>query len=95
MRLIDAEEWVRDLKERQCKAENEEKLIEAFIEIIDTIPTVDAVPVVRGEWNIGSKPRCSVCGKPALREYDRDDWLSYVPSNFCPNCGADMRKKVE
>lgn len=63
--------------------------------VIKYAPTVDAVPVVRGEWKIGSKPRCSVCGKAALREYDRDDWLSYVPSNFCPNCGADMRKKVE
>lgn len=63
-------------------------------EVITNAPTVDAVPV-RGEWIVGSKPRCSICGKPALREYDRDDWLSYVPSNFCPNCGADMRKKVE
>lgn len=64
-------------------------------EIIKNAPTVGAAQVVRGEWKIGSKPRCSVCGKAALREYDRDDWLSYVPSNFCPNCGADMRKKVE
>lgn len=66
----------------------------SIIETINEQPTVDAVPVVHGSWNIGSKPRCSVCGKSALREYDRDDWLSYVPSAFCPNCGADMRKKV-
>ena len=57
-------------------------------------PSVEAVPVVHGEWIIGSKPRCSICGKSALREYDREDWLSYVPSDFCPNCGAHMRKKV-
>ncbi len=50
--------------------------------------------VAHGEWIVGSKPRCSVCGKSALREYDREAWLSYVPSDFCPHCGADMRKKV-
>jgi hypothetical protein len=60
-------------------------------EVINNAPTVEAKPVVHGKWNIGSKPRCSVCGKSALREYDRDDWLSYVPSDFCPHCGADMR----
>ena len=66
----------------------------SFRRMIEEQPPVEAVPVVHGEWIIGSKPRCSICGKSALREYDREDWLSYVPSDFCPNCGADMRKKV-
>ena len=63
---------------------------------IDSAPTIDAVPVVRGKWII-HKPfdsgrhncneciECSVCGT----------WFGhdcYEISNFCPSCGADMRQ---
>ena len=71
-------------------------------EMIDDSPTIDAVPVVRGKWIPdydyteydfdGCTPlpeprkfqdgwQCSLCGQ-------------YEPSetNFCPNCGADMRQ---
>lgn len=55
------------------------------------LPTVEAVPVVRGEWvneyiNRYGHPChcCSVCGFHA----------SHQDKNFCPECGADMRKKV-
>jgi hypothetical protein len=34
---------------------------------------------------------CSECKKYALRDTDGED---EVLSNFCPNCGADMRGKV-
>ena len=53
-------------------------------------PTIDAAPVRRGEWKeivvIENDCRleywiCSACGKQEFCEYD-----------FCPNCGADMRK---
>lgn len=64
--------------------------------LINMQPTIDAVPVVRGKWII-HKPfdsgrhncneciECSVCGT----------WFGhdcYEISNFCPNCGADMRQ---
>ena len=56
---------------------------------IDEQPTVEAVPVVHGEWvneyiNRYGHPChcCSVCGFKA----------SYQDENFCPECGADMRK---
>lgn len=57
-----------------------------IIEKINEAPTVDAVPVVRGEWKVESTTffvihRCSKC-KCAT-------WLG--KTNFCPNCGADMR----
>lgn len=59
-------------------------------EIADA-PTVEAVPVVHGEWvneyiNRYGHPChcCSVCGFHA----------SHQDKNFCPECGADMRKKV-
>ena len=99
MRLIDADALLNELGDiwkipKDWDGDIDETCETAF-DVIENAPTVEAIPVVHGEWKIGSKPRCSVCGKSALREYDLNDWLSYVPSNFCPNCGADMRKKVE
>lgn len=51
--------------------------------------------VERGEWEKRrteclriSYYKCSVCG------YEVHD-LSNGETNFCPNCGADMRKEIE
>ena len=53
---------------------------------LDSAPTVDAVPVVHGEWiytdnwlQIG-KYKCSECE-------DLTNWRS----PYCPNCGAKMK----
>ena len=60
------------------------------IKIIEEQPTVEAVPVVHGEWvneyiNRYGHPChcCSVCGFHA----------SHQDKNFCPNCGCDMKGK--
>ena len=59
------------------------------------VPAADVVEVVHGEWIIthdfddnyeamrplGRVVRCSVCGYPT----------GHVKTNFCPECGADMR----
>ena len=52
----------------------------------------------QGEWitDIDNVPLCKNCGEIALqRVYVRTPQLleevSMVKSNFCPNCGADMR----
>ena len=56
--------------------------------VIDQLPTVDAVEVVHGHWVGGYKgteytiPKCSQCG------YGNG---AVGTSNYCPNCGADMR----
>lgn len=60
-------------------------------EIADA-PTVEAVPVVHGEWiyNQYHTWECSNCSFHPFK--------GFIPKepgfNFCPNCGADMRKKV-
>ena len=61
--------------------------------LIDAQPTVEAVPVVHGEWihvpssdlATGRAYECSNCKK--MR------YGSFLPP-FCQMCGADMRKKV-
>lgn len=56
-------------------------------EIIDDIPTADVRENVKAKWIFpyGDRKykRCSFCGKTFYS----------IPStsNFCPNCGADMR----
>ena len=105
-RLIDADELEATMIEtlEQIKANpkmnGQEMHIIAGIamlgEMIDDSPTIDAVPVVRGKWiihnpfdsgrhNCNECIECSVCGT----------WFGhdcYEISNFCPNCGADMRQ---
>lgn len=55
------------------------------------MPTIDAVPVVRGEWKTNSnypdKLICSVCG------YKEDMWWADKGTHYCPNCGAKMEDK--
>ena len=51
------------------------------------VPTADVVEVVQGEWVEDDYGfiRCSVCGM----EWDEPE---HPKTNFCPNCGADMRE---
>ena len=58
---------------------------------IDEAPTVDAVEVVHGRWEMGVDEgdydygTCSVCG---YDEYNA--FCCLLPHNYCPNCGAKM-----
>lgn len=61
--------------------------VTAYAEHLRSIPAADVRPVVRGAWK--PNPRnpywleCTVCG------YAKAERAVY---NFCPRCGADMRK---
>lgn len=64
---------------------------ESVVKLIDEAPTVEAKPVVHGEWLLrhigaGHMWECSVCHK-------RPDIYVTMDTNFCPSCGADMRGK--
>lgn len=58
--------------------------------IIQEMPTVDAVPVRRGKWEWdGEAFVCSACGSG----YEGQPTMMGKPMfEFCPVCGADMRK---
>ena len=53
------------------------------------LPTADVRPVVRGKWRLYSPLtdtyECDKCGYQVIDESFR--------TNFCPNCGADMREE--
>ena len=59
-------------------------------EDVKNAKTVDAKPVVHGEWVhselLFEADYCSIC---TTAIYNTEGM------NFCPNCGADMRKKVD
>jgi hypothetical protein len=94
MRLIDLDEF--NVSYTEPKDEGFEEGVMYVFEMLSKAPTVEAVPVVHGEWLDNgekdvygiSKPfaiSCSICGSSA-----GTSWM-----NFCPNCGSDMRKKVQ
>lgn len=74
---------------------------EKFEAVILEIPTADVEPVRHGRWEIANDGThfCSHCGCDAPYAWDDID-RNYINSaddvpdrisNYCPNCGADMR----
>ena len=61
--------------------------------IMEDIPPADVKPVVRGKWIIRNTfddcvyARCDQCAITQIFYYGKP------LTNFCPNCGADMRKE--
>lgn len=70
--------------------------------MLQSIPPADVRPVVRGRW----EPKTYYMINGTLMQ-DTDEWYGAVfvcdicgeemlgASNFCPNCGADMREDRE
>lgn len=56
----------------------------------------DVRPVVRGKWiDMGDFISCSSCNATHLKEFESDYGKAMrldARTNFCPNCGADMRE---
>jgi hypothetical protein len=60
---------------------------EDTLTVLNSIPTIDAVPVVHGRWKIGGiLNECQVCGEI----YSLNGGNVWEPWNYCPNCGAKM-----
>ena len=56
---------------------------------IKNLPAADVAPVVHGEWRWAEDGhcKCTVCGQYATVK------RVVIKTNFCPNCGADMRER--
>lgn len=72
---------------------------------VEQMPTVDSVEVVHGRWETANDGThfCSHCGCDAPYTWDDID-RSFInsaddvpdrPSNYCPNCGANMMGDTE
>lgn len=87
MRLIDADA----LKEVIfSKSDNVEDLWDTMgvLNAINNAPTVE-VTKPKGEWHHSGE--CSVCHKRSLRTTPLGDIIGIDLTDFCKNCGADMR----
>ena len=95
MRPIDADklkdfcaQWMANEKDPEKKRARKIRN-ELFNTFIDWQETVDAVPIVHGEWidftmeeeEKVPKELCGNCGK----------WSYGIAKNYCPHCGADNR----
>ncbi|MBR4743562.1 MAG: hypothetical protein IK082_05140 [Oscillospiraceae bacterium] len=109
MRLIDADELIFRLETQDYSSAPDtledwtpQDMTKAEIADIDKMPTIDAVPVVHGEWfpyefcTDGTWDKCSVCG---VAHRTRSKYTGYIDGkeyviqdrmNYCPICGAKM-----
>ena len=89
MRLIDAESLVITMSKRESTncSPMYHRCYEDMLAAVGESKTIDAKPVVHGEWmfkddDLDSWYECSACGYCNFL---------YARNHFCPNCGADMR----
>lgn len=58
--------------------------VEVLMDFIDSLPTIEAVPVVHGEWIAQDESRtkfmCSVCSGKNYGGHEK----------YCPGCGSKM-----
>lgn len=90
MRLIDADDipYTMLYKENWMKGTGEEAQ-GAWKSDIDKMPTIDAGPVIHGEWVIdGEFIDCSVCKREKWSRVPYEDLVKRF--KFCPNCGARL-----
>ena len=96
-RLIDAGALKGALREviiEENKKNNDTRVLSQIGYLLDACPTVDAVEVVHGRYEMGIDEgdyeygTCSVCG---YNEYNA--FGCCLPHNYCPNCGAKMDGK--
>jgi hypothetical protein len=63
-------------------------------ELLEDVPTVDAVEVVHGRWE-----KAEYCGFVKCDQckdvYIDESWLDDGRWNYCPHCGAKMRGSEE
>ena len=90
-------------KMRAIKHVEDDELADAIVAELNKIPSADVVERKHGEWiihKINGTPHtaeCSYCNK----HYDYEElrklggMKNYIDIDFCPSCGADMRKQTE
>ena len=97
MRLIDEKALIEEVQTGGWDIDIKELKM-----ILKCVPTIDAVPVVRGEWKLygndddsGMSYWCTVCNFQLSEDlfysgYKNGRWIENGVFKYCPNCGAKM-----
>jgi hypothetical protein len=108
MRLIDADKAVEQINEWLDQTGAIPLNTSYHFELLGCIedcPTIDAVPVVRGEWKLYGNDDdssmsywCTVCNFQLSEDlfysgYKNGRWIENRVFKYCPNCGAKMEVK--
>lgn len=73
----------------ESRVKTAERAVQAYANEISKIPAADVRPVVRGMWI----PLFSIrCDRPYCYECSSCGFATERRTNFCHNCGADMRE---
>ena len=88
MRLIDADKIQEYLLDKYHGAISDSEMkIYQLLRLLDEQPTIETLPVVRGEWIPAKDPYDRVyCYRHAGCGCEHNEQSAY-----CPNCGCDMR----
>lgn len=101
MRLIDADA-LKIYYEKHGDCDGSGWVYDSTIDCIDAQPTIEAEPVVHGEWRMDTEPddgdcRCSHCHMTVYALHRKNHTmlklLGYELNTFyrfCPHCGAHM-----
>jgi hypothetical protein len=86
-RLIDADALNREIDKVECFSRD--PYVTYMSECIANAPTVDAVPVRHGKWDIKKDPFGYFGDIPVCSECDCTSMMR-IKTKYCPHCGARM-----
>ena len=94
-RLIDADALFGKMEETPWY--NNKDRDEIAEELVFNAPTVDAVPVVHGRWELDKYGgvACTKCGKCVSIGGETALHNAKSSQKYCPNCGAKMDLEVQ
>ena len=102
MRLIDADALIQKRNHAKVYAQDMYVIGQGYV--MDA-PTIEAAPVVRGEWKLygndddsGMSYWCTACNFQLSDDlfysgYKNGRWIENGVFKYCPNCGAKMEDK--
>ena len=64
---------------------------DACLDAINSIPAADVREVKRGKWTLGHLPSTSGGSYAVVQCSECNSQFPIWRTNYCPNCGADMR----
>ena len=66
-----------------------------FLVTIDAIPTADVVERRHGRWMKAYLDHDAFGVRPTVVYCSECNLVGHWETNYCPNCGADMRSEIE